>query len=96
MKEGYSQIRNRTLAHAFSYMNLIEGWGTGIPRLIREMREFGLREPEFIDMEIALRINLYRSSIDDAATQDTTQAASINLSDEDKKGHWEVLIGKKA
>ena len=37
MKEGYSQIRNRALAHAFSYMNLIEGWGTGIPRLIREM-----------------------------------------------------------
>lgn len=48
-------------AHAFSYMNLIEGWGTGIPRLIREMKEYGLREPEFIDMEIALRINLYRN-----------------------------------
>lgn len=42
-------------------MNLIEGWGTGIPRLIREMKEYGLREPEFIDMEIALRINLYRN-----------------------------------
>ncbi len=62
MKEGYSQIRNRALAHAFSYMNLIEGWGTGIPRLLREMKEYGLSEPEFIDMEIALRINLYRSS----------------------------------
>lgn len=62
MKEGYSQIRNRGLAHAFSYMNLIEGWGTGIPRLLREMKEYGLREPEFIDMEIALRINLYRNS----------------------------------
>ncbi|MCM1122235.1 MAG: putative DNA binding domain-containing protein [Eubacterium sp.] len=61
MKEGYSQIRNHALAHAFSYMNLIEGWGTGIPRLIREMREYGLQEPEFIDMEIALRINLYRA-----------------------------------
>lgn len=61
MKEGYSQIRNHALAHAFSYMNLIEGWGTGIPKLIREMSEYGLQEPEFIDMEIALRINLYRS-----------------------------------
>ena len=60
MKEGYSQIRNRALAHAFSYMNLIEGWGTGIPRLLREMKEYGLPEPEFVDMEIALRINLYR------------------------------------
>ena len=61
MKEGYSQIRNRALAHAFSYMNLIEGWGTGIPRLLREMKEYGLPEPEFVDMEIALRINLYRT-----------------------------------
>lgn len=61
MKEGYSQIRNRALAHAFSYMNLIEGWGTGIPRLIRHMEEHNLKEPEFIDMEIALRINLYRN-----------------------------------
>lgn len=61
MKEGYSQIRNRALAHAFSYMNLIEGWGTGIPRLFREMKEYGLTEPEFVDMEIALRINLYRT-----------------------------------
>lgn len=63
MKEGYSQIRNRALAHAFSYMNLIEGWGTGIPRLLREMKEYGLAEPEFVDMEIALRINLYRAEI---------------------------------
>lgn len=60
MKEGYSQIRNRALAHAFSYMHLIEGWGTGIPKLMREMKEYGLAEPEFIDMEIAMRINLYR------------------------------------
>lgn len=63
MKEGYSQIRNRALAHAFSYMNLIEGWGTGIPRLIREMEEYGLQEPEFMDMEVALRVNLYRSTV---------------------------------
>ena len=62
MKEGYSQIRNRALAYAFSYMNLIEGWGTGIPRLLQEMKEYDLPEPEFIDMEIALRINLYRKN----------------------------------
>lgn len=42
------------------YMNLIEGWGTGIPRLLREMKEYRLPEPEVVDMEIALRINLYR------------------------------------
>lgn len=75
MKEGYSQIRNRALAHAFSYMNLIEGWGTGIPRLIREMKEYGLQEPEFIDMEIALRINLYRNVSDAELDMEASQSA---------------------
>lgn len=62
MKEGYSQIRNKALANAFSYMHLIEGWGTGIPRLLQDMKDYGLAEPEFIDMEVALRINLYRAN----------------------------------
>ena len=61
MKEGYSKIRNRALAHAFSYMYLIEAWGSGIPKLMEAMQEYGLREPEFRDMEIGFRINLYRN-----------------------------------
>ena len=60
MKEGYSKIRNRALAHAFSYMNLIEAWGSGIPKLMEAMQEYGLRDPEFCDLEIGFRINLYR------------------------------------
>ncbi|KXB42572.1 ATP-binding protein [Amygdalobacter nucleatus] len=60
MKEGYSKIRNRALAHSFLYMNLIEAWGSGIPRLMKVMRNYGLAELEFVDMGIALRINLYR------------------------------------
>lgn len=63
MKEGYSKIRNRALAHAFLYMNMIEAWGSGIPKLMESMREYGLEEPEFIDMGIGLRINLYRKDI---------------------------------
>ena len=34
----------------------------GIPRLIKQMSEYGLREPEFSDMEIALRVNFYRAA----------------------------------
>ena len=62
MREGYSKIRNRALAHAFSYMNLIEAWGSGIPKLLEAMREYGLRDPEFCDLEIGFRINLYRKT----------------------------------
>lgn len=63
MKEGYSQIRNEALACAFSYMNLIEHWGSGIPRIIGKVKAAGLREPEFIGGEVDLRINIYRGQI---------------------------------
>lgn len=63
MKEGYSQIRNKALAYAFSYMNLIEHWGSGIPRIIGKVKAAGLREPEFIGGEVDLRVNIYRGQI---------------------------------
>lgn len=88
MKEGYSQIRNRALAHAFFYMNLIEGWGTGIPRLLREMKEYGLPEPEFVDMEIALRINLYRAA-------DTVQSSAELVRESAPKVHENEKVRSK-
>ena len=71
MKEGYSKIRNEALAHAFAYMNLIEHWGSGIPRIIDKVKAAGLREPEFIGGEVDLRINIYRGQVD-------TSSAMIN------------------
>ncbi len=32
--------------YAFAYMNLVEAWGSGIPKLMRAMKEYGLQEPE--------------------------------------------------
>ena len=63
MKEGYSKIRNEALAHAFAYMNLIEHWGSGIPRIIDKVKAAGLQEPEFIGGEVDLRINIYRGQV---------------------------------
>lgn len=60
MKEGYSKIRNRAISNAFSYMKIIEKWGSGIPRIIKECREYGLKEPELIDLDGDFRVNLYR------------------------------------
>lgn len=68
MKEGFSKIRNKALAHAFLYMNMIEEWGSGIPKLIREIQEQELQAPEFIDMESVFRVNLYRAKNADTET----------------------------
>ena len=62
MKEGFSKIRNRALANAFAYMNLIEKWGSGFPRILRDCRDYGLREPEILDFDGDLRVNLYRKT----------------------------------
>ena len=78
MKEGYSQIRNEALAYAFSYMNLIEHWGSGIPRIIGKVKAAGLREPEFIGGEVDLRINIYRGQIDGAAVPDNAGKSPEN------------------
>ena len=75
MKEGYSKIRNEALAHAFAYMNLIEHWGSGIPRIIDKVKAAGLREPEFIGGEVDLRINVYRNRFEGAIDYDDFNSA---------------------
>ena len=47
-------------------MNLIEHWGSGIPRIIEKVKAAGLREPEFIGGEVDLRINIYRGQVESA------------------------------
>ena len=89
MKEGYSKIRNEALAHAFAYMNLIEHWGSGIPRIIDKVKAAGLREPEFIGGEVDLRINIYRGQVD-------TNNAMINANDtKDGVNGVEVPLNKE-
>ena len=57
------------------------------------MGEYGLREPEFRDMEIGFRINLYRNTVDalvdttqdaENATQATQGTTQVRLTEEDK------------
>lgn len=88
MQEGYSKIRNKALAHAFLYMNMIEEWGSGIPKFMREMKEYGLREPEFIDMEIGFRVNLYRKQ--NVGTNQETDQEAFNTSQETNKTSQET------
>ena len=79
MKEGYSKIRNEALAHAFAYMNLIEKWGSGFPRILRDCRDYGLREPEILDFDGDLRVNLYRK------TDQTTDQITDQITDQTAK-----------
>lgn len=78
MKEGFSKVRNHGIANAFSYMNLIEQWGSGIPKILRELKKQGLPELEFIDMGIAFRVNMYRDPENNRVIADTGENISDN------------------
>ncbi len=95
MKEGYSKLRNPAIARAFTYMKIIEKWGTGIPRIFRECKEYELPEPELIDFEGDFRVNMYRKAKGEfgvngkttQTTQTTTQTPQTNtlkLSEDDR------------
>lgn len=72
MKEGYSKLRNPAIASAFAYMKIIEKWGTGIPRVLRECVDYGLPEPQLIDFDGDFRVNMYRKQKKES-TLETTQ-----------------------
>lgn len=57
---GHSMIRNKALAQAFSYMNLIEEWGSGIPRIFEECNEYGLKKPVLRDLGVSFKLTIYR------------------------------------
>ena len=76
MIEGYSRLRNPAIANAFAYMKIIEKWGTGIPRILRECKEYGLKKPELIDFDSDFRVNMYRREEKSKTTQTTTQTTT--------------------
>lgn len=57
---GRSKIRNKAIAEIFSRMEIIEEWATGIRRIMNRAKEYGLREPEFLEIGNTFRVNLYR------------------------------------
>ena len=59
---GKSRCRNKAIAEVFQYMKLIEGWGTGLPRLYRRCKEMGLQIPKFEEAGDGIRVTVYRSS----------------------------------
>ena len=58
--KGNSRVRNVAIGAAFQYMHIIEKWGTGIPRIFNEAKEYGLKEPEMKDFGTSFRISIYR------------------------------------
>ena len=61
--QGHSRLRNRAIANVFYQIGFIEAWGTGLQRIKNAAKEYGLAEPEFIEMPESFRVNLYRNPL---------------------------------
>ena len=77
-------------------MNLIEHWGSGIPRIIDKVKASGLQEPEFIGGEVDLRINIYRGQVDTNNANSTKNGANgVKCGDDDGTNSAEVSLNKE-
>ncbi|WP_229388663.1 ATP-binding protein [Methanosarcina sp. DH2] len=56
MLQGVSKLRNRVIARVFWELDLIEQWGSGVPRMFKEAETLNIPEPEVI--EIGMRVRL--------------------------------------
>lgn len=50
IRQGVSKVRNRVIARVLHELNLVEQWGSGIPRMAKACRAAGIVEPEFEEL----------------------------------------------
>lgn len=86
IKEGGSKIRNRCIAEVFSRMRIIESWGTGIKRMFSSCREYGIRDPELLEIGDSFRVNLYRPSYSGNDAQSSPKSSSKSSSKSSPNG----------
>ena len=79
---GKSKCRNTAIVGAFQYMKIIEGWGTGLPRLFRQCREMGLPEPKFEEFGEGIKVTIYRTNGANEANHEANEAESGAIQDQ--------------
>ena len=98
---GRSSIRNKILASVCEKLNVIEGWGTGLKRIIDFCKEKSVEPPVFEEIGDLLRVNFYRPSYKNESLNDSIKENdslndslkendSIKLSDSEKKVLTEI------
>lgn len=61
---GRSEIRNKIISRIFREANMIEQWGSGIPRIREICRQEGLKAPEISESGMFVKLTIYRKAAD--------------------------------
>ena len=88
-KKGRSSIRNKVISEVCERLDLIEGCGTGIKRIIDLCVEQGVEPPEFVEIGDLLRVNFYRPSYKKMSDKSSDKVA-INDETADKMSDKDV------
>lgn len=64
LKNGCTVIRNPAIISAFTYMHLVERWGSGIPRIFKDCEKYALGYPSIGNIGPAFRISINRRPFD--------------------------------
>lgn len=88
--QGHSKLRNHAIANVFSQIGLIEAWGTGLQRIQNAAREYGLPDPEFIEMPETFRVNLYRKPLPIQSIGDKSVEHRSNIGDKSVEHRYNI------
>ena len=67
--KGKSKCRNAAISEAFYYMGIIEGWGTGLNRIRKSCREYGLKDPVITESGNGFLVVFFRKAVDEKQRQ---------------------------
>lgn len=88
---GKSKCRNAAISEAFYYMGIIEAWGTGLGRIRKSCKEYGLKEPSIEEFGNGFRVIFYRKVCNEGTKAGSPRAADENT--EQKVGSKALDIG---
>lgn len=60
MMSGSSKIRNTGIAEIFSRMHIVEGWGTGVQRMLDGCKEYNIQPSKFTEIGDCFRVEFFR------------------------------------
>lgn len=83
IKNGSTRIRNAGIAEVFGRMYVIEGWGTGIKRMIESCREYGLPDPAFTEIGTNFRVEFFRKTF--SVKTNLTENCTVKLTEKQEQ-----------
>jgi predicted HTH transcriptional regulator len=69
VKQGVSRIRNRVIARVFRELDLIEQWGSGFRRILKDAEELRLPQPEILEIGMRVRFIVYLAEFIEVPTE---------------------------